>query len=62
MLNEEGSAESNEVLQSYIEYILNVVCMKLAIDSNTRTLKLLLEILVHPAIINAQNRIEDEAR
>lgn len=62
MLNSNETNEDNEVLDNYVEYILNVVCMKLSIESNSRTLKLLLEILVHPRIIEAQNRINDEAR
>ena len=52
MLNGEES-ESTEILDSYVDYILNIVCMKLSIESNSRTLKLLLEILVHPKILAA---------
>lgn len=58
--NENGEEERNELLANYLDYLVNVIMLKLNSEQNSKTLKMIFELLTHSVIETAQNNIVDE--
>lgn len=60
MNNEENPEERRELLANYLDYLINIIVLKLNVEANSKTLKIVFELLTHSAIETAQSEIEDE--
>ncbi|KAL4503213.1 hypothetical protein ABPG72_000819 [Tetrahymena utriculariae] len=60
--NEQNPEEKKELLVNYLDYLVNIIVLKLNVESNSKTLKIVFELLTHSAIEAAQSEIEDEQR
>ncbi|KAL4455121.1 hypothetical protein ABPG74_006503 [Tetrahymena malaccensis] len=60
--NEQNPEEKKELLANYLDYLVNIIVLKLNVETNSKTLKIVFELLTHSSIETAQSEIEDEQR
>lgn len=60
--NPENEGEKKEIMVNYLDYLINVVVLKLHVEQNSKTLKIIFELLTHNVIQQAQSEILDEQR